>query len=99
LLQSELARKLTRNAGVTIAEEGCRIREIERFQRYFTVENISIMVYNFNTFGRSENPLFDGCALLISLEREIKYIRLNILGIQLCFRFPIDGFSGKWWSK
>jgi len=23
-----------------------------------------------------------------------------ILGVQLCFRrFPIDGFSGKWWSK
>ncbi|KYM85823.1 hypothetical protein ALC53_04408, partial [Atta colombica] len=24
----------------------------------------------------------------------------EILGVQLCFRrFPIDGFSGKWWSK
>jgi len=24
----------------------------------------------------------------------------NILGVQLCFlRFPIDSFSGKWWSK
>ena len=24
----------------------------------------------------------------------------NLLGVQLCFRrFPIDGFSGKWWSK
>jgi len=22
-----------------------------------------------------------------------------ILGVQLCRRFPIDGFSGKWWSK
>ena len=28
-------------------------------------------------------------------------IRINLLGVQLCFRhFPIDGFnSGKWWSK
>jgi len=26
--------------------------------------------------------------------------KLDILGVQLCFRrFPIDGFSGKWWSK
>ena len=26
--------------------------------------------------------------------------RINLLGVQLCFcRFPIDGFSGKWWSK
>jgi len=25
---------------------------------------------------------------------------LNLLGVQLCFRrFPINGFSGKWWSK
>ena len=25
---------------------------------------------------------------------------IDILGVQLCFRrFPIDGFSGKWWSK
>jgi len=24
----------------------------------------------------------------------------EVLGVQLCFRrFPIDGFSGKWWSK
>jgi len=24
----------------------------------------------------------------------------KILGVQLCFRrFPVDGFSGKWWSK
>ena len=24
----------------------------------------------------------------------------QILGVQLCFRrFPIDGFSDKWWSK
>jgi len=24
----------------------------------------------------------------------------KLLGVQLCFRrFPIDGFSGKWWSK
>jgi len=23
-----------------------------------------------------------------------------LLGVQLCFRrFPINGFSGKWWSK
>ena len=23
-----------------------------------------------------------------------------LLGVQFCFRcFPIDGFSGKWWSK
>ncbi|KAL6419166.1 hypothetical protein ACFW04_014043 [Cataglyphis niger] len=32
MLQRELALELTRNAGVTIPEEGCGLREIERFQ-------------------------------------------------------------------
>jgi len=28
------------------------------------------------------------------------YKEIDILGVQLCFRrFPIDGFSGNWWSK
>jgi len=39
VLQRELAVQLTRSAGITIPEEGCEIREIERFQR-FLAENI-----------------------------------------------------------
>jgi len=31
--------------------------------------------------------------------RFIVYVYM-VLGVQLCFRrFPIDDFSGKWWSK
>jgi len=54
----------TRNVGITILEKRCGIREIERFQRYLVAENIAIKVYNFSTFGRGENPLFDVCAFL-----------------------------------
>jgi len=54
--QRELALQLMRNAGITISEEGCGIHEIKRFQRFLTAENVVIIVYNFSTFGRGENP-------------------------------------------
>jgi len=73
VLQRELALQLTRNAGITISEERCGIHEIERVQRFLTAENIAIIVYNFSTFGRGENPLYDGRALLASLGREHSY--------------------------
>ncbi|KAL6416961.1 hypothetical protein ACFW04_014755 [Cataglyphis niger] len=73
-LQRELALELTRNVDVTISEEGCGLREIERFQRYLAVDNIAITVYNFSTF-RGKKPLYDGIA---SLERELA-LRLNIM--------------------
>ncbi|KYN10288.1 hypothetical protein ALC57_17585 [Trachymyrmex cornetzi] len=69
-LQSELAKELTRNAGVTIPEQGCGTCEIELFQRYLATENIAIIVFNFSTFGRGENLVYDGCTLLDSLGRE-----------------------------
>lgn len=78
MLQRELAQQLTRNAGVAIPEEGCGIREIELFQHYFVRDNIAIVVYNFNTFGRGEKPLYDGTAILASLGREPS-LRLNIM--------------------
>ncbi|KYN21601.1 hypothetical protein ALC57_06024, partial [Trachymyrmex cornetzi] len=77
-LQRELAKELTISAGVTIPEEGCGIREIEQFQRFLAAENIAIVVYNFSTFGRGENPLYDDCALLSFLGRESSF-RLNIM--------------------
>ncbi|KYN19310.1 hypothetical protein ALC57_08361, partial [Trachymyrmex cornetzi] len=77
-LQRELAKELTISAGITIPEEGCGIREIEQFQRFLAAEHITIIVYNFSTFGRGENPLYDGCALLSSLGREPSF-RLNIM--------------------
>jgi len=73
VLQRELALQLTRSAGIAIPEEGCGIHEIERFQRFLAAENIAIIVYNFSTFGRGENPLYDGRALLASLGREHSY--------------------------
>ncbi|XP_011859145.1 PREDICTED: uncharacterized protein LOC105556661 [Vollenhovia emeryi] len=75
-LQRTLALELTRNAGITIPEEGCGIREIERFQRFLAAENIA--VYNFSTFARGGKLLYDGCELLGSLGREPTH-RLNIL--------------------
>ncbi|KYN38088.1 hypothetical protein ALC56_07548 [Trachymyrmex septentrionalis] len=36
------------------------------------------MVYNFRTFGRGENPMYDGCSLLSSLGRESS-CRLNVM--------------------
>ncbi|KYQ50576.1 hypothetical protein ALC60_10334 [Trachymyrmex zeteki] len=77
-LQRELAKELTISTDITIPEEGCGIREIEQFQRFLAAENIAIVVYNFSTFGRGENPLYDGCALLSSLGREPSF-RLNIM--------------------
>ncbi|KYN16237.1 hypothetical protein ALC57_11507, partial [Trachymyrmex cornetzi] len=77
-LQRELAKELTISAGITIPEEGCGIREIEQFQRFLATENIAIIVYNFSTFGRGKNPLYDGCALFSSLGREPSF-RLNIM--------------------
>ncbi|XP_070171517.1 uncharacterized protein [Polyergus mexicanus] len=77
-LQREFALQLTRNAGVTITEEGCGIPEIDRFQRYLAADNIAIVVYNFSTFGRGEKPMYDGIALLASLDREPS-LRLNIM--------------------
>ena len=36
---------------------------------------------------------------LHSISEQLK-VRLFLLDVQFCFRrFPIDGFSGKWWSK
>ena len=77
-LQRRLACSLARNAGVVIPDEGCGIREIELFQRHLAGENIAIMVYSDETFGRGGKPLYDGCEKLASLQREIKS-RLNIL--------------------
>jgi len=34
------------------------------------------------------------------VKKTIEAFNWEILGVQVCFRrFPIDGFSGKWWSK
>ena len=77
-LQRKLAEELTKSAGITIPEEGCGIREIEQFQRILATENIAIMVYNFRTFGRGENPMYDGRSLLSSLGRETSCC-LNII--------------------
>ena len=36
----------------------------------------------------------------IFIKVNLVHFSFIILGVQLCFRrFPIDGFSGKWWSK
>jgi len=36
---------------------------------------------------------------LVNVKKTLVHSNI-ILGVQLCFRrFPIDGFSGKWWSK
>jgi len=78
VLQRELALQLTRNIGIAILEEGCGIREIEHFQRFFA-KNIAIIVYNFSNFGRGENPLYDGRALLASLRREHSFIARSIV--------------------
>ena len=78
LLQRKLAEELTKSTGITIPEEGCGIREIEQFQRILATENIAIMIYNFRTFGRGENPMYDGCSLLSSLGRESS-CRLNVM--------------------
>ncbi|XP_072766581.1 uncharacterized protein [Anoplolepis gracilipes] len=77
-LQKELANQLTRNAGVVIPEEGCGIREIERFQQHLAVDNIAIIVYDFNTFARGGKPMYDGTAILASLRRE-PTLTLNIM--------------------
>jgi len=71
VLQRKLMLQLTRNTDITIPEKG--IYEIERFQRFLAAENIIIIVYNFSNFGRSENLLYDGRALLASLGREHSY--------------------------
>ena len=42
IIQSESMRELTKNAGITIPEEGYDIYEIE--QQYLAAENIAIMV-------------------------------------------------------
>ena len=47
-------------------------------------ENIAITVYNFSTFERGENPLFDVCALFTSLAPYLSkghepFIRLNMM--------------------
>jgi len=74
--------RVTARVSVTTNEErryhnsrggNCEIHEIERFQRFLSTENIAIVVYNFSTFGRGENPLYDGRALLASLGREHSY--------------------------
>ncbi|XP_067216278.1 uncharacterized protein [Linepithema humile] len=76
--QRELAGELTKKVGIAIPEVGCGIREIEHFQQYLAAENVAIIVYNSDTFGRGGKPLFDGTAVLASLHRE-PISRLNIL--------------------
>jgi len=56
-----------KSVGVVIPEESCGIHEIERFQLYLAAENTAIVVYDFNTFGRGEKPLYDGTIILTSL--------------------------------
>ncbi|XP_072758832.1 uncharacterized protein [Anoplolepis gracilipes] len=72
VLQRDLALQLTRNAGVTIPEEGSGIPEIERFQQYFARDNIAIVIYNIVTFGRGGKPLYNGVEFLASLQRETR---------------------------
>jgi len=64
LLQSELARKLTRNAGVQFLRRDAKFAKSSVFNG-ISAKNIAIMMNT--TFGRGENPLFNGCALLASL--------------------------------
>ncbi|XP_072761952.1 uncharacterized protein [Anoplolepis gracilipes] len=78
VLQRDLALQITRNAGVTIPEEGSGIPEIERFQQYLAGDNIAIVIYNIVTFGRGGKPLYNGVEFLASLQRETRTC-LNIL--------------------
>lgn len=71
-LQRKLVKELTRNAGVVVPEEDCVLPEIERFQRYFAPQDIVILVYSFNIFGRGGGALLY-CVVLTSLGREARY--------------------------
>lgn len=78
VLQRSFAQDLTERAGVVIPREGCGIREIECFQRFLAADNIAIVVYNADTFGKGERPLFDGSGVLNALGHEPSH-KLNIM--------------------
>ena len=71
LLQSESARELTKNAG--IPRGGMRYLRNRAFSTVFRCRKYCYngKIYNFSTFERGENPLFDGWALFISLEQPL----------------------------
>ncbi|XP_024945483.1 uncharacterized protein LOC112495044, partial [Cephus cinctus] len=64
--QKQLALELVTNACVEIPPDGCGIREIDKFQRHLAPDGIAIVVYEFDSVGSGEKPLYDGSQIVDS---------------------------------
>lgn len=76
--QFEQAIDLVSKSGLVIPDTGCGVPEILKLQEYYANYNIAIVVYDFKTFGRGGEPLFDGSSLITS-RCEIVSMKLNIM--------------------
>lgn len=76
--QYEQAFDLVSKSGLVIPDSGCGIPEILKLQEYYANYNIAIVVYEFETFGRGGEPLFDGSSSITSKGETIAK-KLNIM--------------------
>lgn len=60
-------------AGVVIPRDGCGLAEIHKFQEFFAPQQLAIIIFNFQTFGRGGAPLYDGTVFVQNLGIDIIY--------------------------
>ena len=73
LEQRERAEELVRDANVVIPPNGCGLPEIRQFQAHLARDQVAIVVYNFQSFGRGGRPLFDGTNYVQNAFGDVKF--------------------------
>ena len=73
LKQKSIALKLERDAGVNVPEIWCGPQEIPQFQIYYANLGVCVIVYDSQTLGTGENPIYDGTVFLTASDIDILY--------------------------
>lgn len=73
------ATALLRAAGIAeVPPNGCGLIEIRKLQEHYAKSNVAVVIYEFSTFGRGEEPFFDGSSVITNAGRSVE-MTLNIL--------------------
>lgn len=77
-LQKKWALDLVKEANVTVLREGCRVEELQAFQRVLARDGIVMKVYKFAEFARERPPFFDGTDMVLELTGSCGTIDINL---------------------
>ena len=56
--------ELMEKTSVKATQDGCNLNDVFEFQLYFAEKAMAIIVYDFATFAKGSDPLYDGCELV-----------------------------------